>query len=262
MSNDRWIFLYLVGGILAVVSWLAHLLNATNDLVATLPAVLAALLLGSKLFYAAGQEVLKGRVSSSSLAALAILASMAVEKYGTAAFLAFILLIADIIVSRTADGAKRAIEQLVSLTPDIARVLLDGAEKIIPVGQVQVGQTVRIRPGENLPVDGRVISGESTINQASLTGEPTSTQAPRTSQAPSTSKSPKSARKQQSGRSQGSSAKQSPQRLSDNSSSSKSLASTSRSHSPSPLSSSSSHHRAMSKQSRSPQHSEPSPSSS
>lgn len=171
MSNDRWIILYLVGGILAVVSWIAHLLNATNELVATLPAVLAALLLGSKLFYAAGMEVLNRRVSSSSLAALAILASMAVEKYGTAAFLAFILLVADLIVSRTADGAKRAIEQLVSLTPDIARVVIEGVEKIIPVGQVTVGQTVRIRPGENLPVDGRVTTGESTINQASLTGE-------------------------------------------------------------------------------------------
>lgn len=171
MSNDRWILLYLIGGILAVVSWIAHITGSTNELVATLPAVLAALLLGAKLFYAAGLEVIRRRVSSSSLAALAILASMAVEKYGTAAFLAFILLVADLIVSRTADGAKRAIEQLVSLTPDIARVVMDGVEKIIPVGQVQVGQTVRIRPGENLPVDGRVSKGESTINQASLTGE-------------------------------------------------------------------------------------------
>ena len=171
MNNDNWIFLYLIGGLLAIVSWIAHLTGSTNDLVATLPAVLAALLLGAKLFYAAGIEVMRRRVSSSSLAALAILASMAVGKFGTAAFLAFILLVADLIVSRTADGAKRAIEQLVSLTPDIARVVIEGVEKIVPVGQVSVGQRVRIRPGENLPVDGRVTTGESTINQASLTGE-------------------------------------------------------------------------------------------
>lgn len=170
-KDGWWIYLYMVGGILAIVSWIAHLLNVTSELVATLPAVLAALMLGARLFYAAVIEVIQRRISSSSLAALAILASMSVEKYGTAAFLAFILLVADLIVSRTADGAKRAIEQLVSLTPDIARVVLDGAEKIIPVGQVRVGQIVRIRPGENLPVDGRVTSGESTINQASLTGE-------------------------------------------------------------------------------------------
>lgn len=170
-EKNGWIFLYLIGAVLAIVSWIAHLTNSTNELVATLPAVLAALLLGANLFKAAALEVFNRRVSSSSLAALAILASMAVGKYGTAAFLAFILLVADQVVLRTADGAKRAIEQLVSLTPDIARVVIEGVEKIIGVGEVKVGQTVRIRPGENLPVDGRIISGESTINQASLTGE-------------------------------------------------------------------------------------------
>jgi len=170
-KDSKIILLYLIGGVLAIVSWVAHLTSATNELVATLPAVLAALLLGFNLFKAAGKEIFNRHVSSSSLAALAILASMAVGKYGTAAFLAFILLVADQVVLRTAHGAKRAIEQLVSLTPDIARVILEGAEKIIGVGEVQVGQTVRIRPGENLPVDGRILTGESTINQASLTGE-------------------------------------------------------------------------------------------
>jgi len=170
-ENNGWIFLYLIGGVLAVVSWIAHLTGATNDLIATLPAVLSAILLGGPLFKAAGLEVMRRHVSSSSLAALAILASMAVGKYGTAAFLAFILLVADQVVLRTADGAKRAIEQLVSLTPDVARLIINGVEKIVGVGEVSVGQVVRIRPGENLPVDGKVIKGESTINQASLTGE-------------------------------------------------------------------------------------------
>ncbi len=170
-KDSKVILLYLVGGVLAIVSWIAHLTGTTNELVATLPAVLAALILGFNLFKAAVQEILHSRVSSSSLAALAILASMAVGKFGTAAFLAFILLVADQVVLRTAHGAKRAIEQLVSLTPDVARIVLEGVEKIVPVGQVKVGQIVRIRPGENLPVDGRVLTGESTINQASLTGE-------------------------------------------------------------------------------------------
>jgi len=170
-KDSKMILLYLIGGVLAIVSWIAHLTGATNEIVATLPAVLAALLLGANLFKAAALEIIRRHVSSSSLAALAILASMAVGKFGTAAFLAFILLVADQVVLRTADGAKRAIEQLVSLTPDIARLVIEGVEKIVPVGQVKVGQCVRIRPGENLPVDGRITSGESTINQASLTGE-------------------------------------------------------------------------------------------
>src|SRR5262249_13682102 len=88
-----------------------------------------------------------------------------------AGFLAFILLIADQVVRRTAWGAQRAIEQLVGLTPDTARVVENGAEREVPLGDVRVGMIVRVRPGENLPVDGVVISGVSSINQASLTGE-------------------------------------------------------------------------------------------
>ncbi|MCA9302956.1 MAG: hypothetical protein KC996_02425, partial [Phycisphaerales bacterium] len=115
MDVERYLFVFLVGGVLAIVSWIAHLTGMTGELVSTLPAIAAALLLGSWLIVAAVREILDKRVSSSSLAALAILAAMAVGKYGTAAFLAFILLVADQIVRRTASGAQRAIEQLVRL---------------------------------------------------------------------------------------------------------------------------------------------------
>ncbi|MCC5822096.1 MAG: cation-translocating P-type ATPase [Phycisphaerales bacterium] len=172
MDVERYLGLYLIGGVLALVSWIAHLTNMTSPLVATLPAVAAAFLLGFWLFKAAVVEVLNKRVSSSSLAALAILAAMAVGNYGTAAFLAFILLVADQVVRRTASGAQRAIEQLVKLTPTEARVVdRDGTERTVPVAEVAVGSTVRVRPGENLPVDGRVLTGQSSVNQASLTGE-------------------------------------------------------------------------------------------
>ena len=172
MDVERYLGLYLVGGVLALVSWIAHLTDMTSPLVATLPAVAAAFLLGFWLFKAAVVEVLNKRVSSSSLAALAILAAMAVGNYGTAAFLAFILLVADQIVRRTASGAQRAIEQLVKLTPTEARVVdPDGTERTVPVAEIAVGWTVRVRPGENLPVDGRVLTGQSSVNQASLTGE-------------------------------------------------------------------------------------------
>lgn len=172
MDVERYLVIYLIGGVLALVSWVAHLTGMTSSLVATIPAVAAAVLLGFWLFWAAGKEVLSGRVSSSSLAALAILAAMAVGKYGTAAFLAFILLVADQVVRRTASGAQRAIEQLVRLTPTEGRVVDDsGTERTIPVSQMAVGMTVRVRPGENLPVDGQVLTGQSAVNQASLTGE-------------------------------------------------------------------------------------------
>ncbi|MEQ8770193.1 MAG: cation-translocating P-type ATPase [Phycisphaerales bacterium] len=172
MQIDRWIVVYLVGGIFAATSWIASLVAGPDQQqITVIPAVLGAVLLGAPLFWASIKEVWNLRISSSSLAALAILASMAVEEYTIAAFLAFVLLVADQIVQRTAFGAQRAIEQLISLTPDRARIIDESGEREVGVADVKVGMTVRVRPGENLPVDGKVVSGSSTINQASLTGE-------------------------------------------------------------------------------------------
>ncbi len=171
MEFDRYIILYLVGGVLAMVSWVASQMGVT-DQIAVLPAVVGALMLATPLFIAAGGELLKRRISSSSLAALAILAAMAIGEFITAAFLAFVLLVADQIVRRTAFGAQQAIEALIGLTPDVARLVTDdGSESEVPLSSIAVGQLVRVRAGENLPVDGKIVSGRSTINQASLTGE-------------------------------------------------------------------------------------------
>ncbi len=173
LQIDRYILLYLFGGIFALSSWVARdILNIGSELVTTLPAAIGAIMLGLPLFKASFDEIFRRhRVSSSSLAALAILAAIALQQYITAAVLAFILLVADQVLRRTAFGAQRAIEALVGLTPDVARVVENGQEVEVSVGAVRVGQVVRVRPGENLPVDGKIISGRTTINEASLTGE-------------------------------------------------------------------------------------------
>ena len=173
LQIDRYILLYLFGGIFALTSWVARdILGVGSELVTTLPAALGAIMLALPLFQASFEEVfVKKRVSSSSLAALAILAAIAVQQYVTAALLAFILLVADQVLRRTAFGAQRAIEALVGLTPDTARVVENGNEIETSVAAVRVGQIVRVRPGENLPVDGRIVSGRTTLNEASLTGE-------------------------------------------------------------------------------------------
>lgn len=168
---ERFIALAMVGGMLVLISTVMRLFNINNQLVASLPAAIGAILLGLPLFYASFQELRVGKPSSSSLAALAIIAAIATGNYETAGWLAFILVVFGQLVRRSASGAQRAIEQLVKLTPDVARLLSNGAEQEVRVGALKVGDIVRVRPGENLPVDGRIRTGRSTLNQASLTGE-------------------------------------------------------------------------------------------
>ncbi|MDZ7992207.1 MAG: heavy metal translocating P-type ATPase [Nostoc sp. EfeVER01] len=66
---------------------------------------------------------------------------------------------------------ERSIRSLMSLTPDTARVLLQGREKEIPISQLKVGDEIVVKPGELIPTDGIILSGYSTLNQAAITGE-------------------------------------------------------------------------------------------
>src|SRR5699024_3171084 len=67
--------------------------------------------------------------------------------------------------------ARAGIEKLERLTPQTAWVIADGAERIVPAEQVQVGDRIRVLPGEIVPVDGTILSGQTSINQAVMTGE-------------------------------------------------------------------------------------------
>lgn len=166
------ILLYLVGGLLVLCSSVARITGIASPEVAQLPALVGAVLLWIGLARAAMREISRANLGSATLAALAVLASIAIGNYETAGYVALVLLLFDEGLTRTAWGARRAIEQLVGLTPDTARLVNpDGTDQMVPLGQIAVGQVVRVRAGENLPVDGIVIAGESTVNQASLTGE-------------------------------------------------------------------------------------------
>jgi Cu+-exporting ATPase len=68
--------------------------------------------------------------------------------------------------------SSQAVKGLLDLQPDTARVLRDGTEIEVPVGEVHLGDVVRVRPGERIPVDGRVVDGASTLDQSFVTGEP------------------------------------------------------------------------------------------
>ena len=169
---ERQLKLALAGGVLLLTAWLAPALFGIEQAVADIPATIGALILVAPLAAGAWHELKSGKPASDSLACLAVLAALANNYYLAAGFLAFFLWLAELILSRTAWGAQRAIRDLVELTPDTARVVDSaGNESEVELSKVRPGAVVRVRPGENLPVDGRIQRGNSTINQASLTGE-------------------------------------------------------------------------------------------
>ncbi len=91
--------------------------------------------------------------------------------YEVVSFILTVILLGRLIEARARAGTGDAIRALVSLAPATARVLRDGDETEIPAEQVQVGDLLRVRPGEKVPVDGEVTDGTSTIDESMVTGE-------------------------------------------------------------------------------------------
>ncbi len=110
-------------------------------------------------------------IKADVLVSLALIASVCIGETFAAGEVAFIMQLGALLEELTVAKARAGIEKLVHLTPQTARVLRDGKEEIIPAEQVQVGNRIRVLPGESIPVDGIIVSGQTSINQAVMTGE-------------------------------------------------------------------------------------------
>ncbi len=110
-------------------------------------------------------------IKADVLVSLALIASVCIGQDFAAGEVAFIMQLGGLLEELTVAKARAGIEKLVHLTPRTARVLRGGAESVIPAEQVQVGDTLRVLPGECVPVDGVILSGQTSINQAVMTGE-------------------------------------------------------------------------------------------
>ena len=165
----------LLGGTLLVCSLIAGWLWR-QPFFAAVPALLAVLLLGGPLVVAAARDLLRGRAGLDALVALAVIGALSTGKYLESAAIAFFMIVSSLIEKRTAAGAEASIESLVRLAPTKASRLVGAdvshaEEESIEATALRPGDTVRVRPGDTIPADGRVVRGASTVNQASVTGE-------------------------------------------------------------------------------------------
>lgn len=111
-------------------------------------------------------------IKADVLVSLALIASVSIGEIFAAGEVAFIMQLGGLLEELTVAKARAGIEKLVHLTPQTARVLApDGTETVVPAEQVQVGDTLRVLPGESVPVDGVIRSGRTSINQTVITGE-------------------------------------------------------------------------------------------
>ena len=110
-------------------------------------------------------------IKADVLVSLALIAAVCIGEDFAAGEVAFIMQLGALLENLTVAKARAGIEKLVHLTPQTARVVFNGEEKIIPADQVELGNVIRVLPGETVPVDGIILSGQTSVNQAVMTGE-------------------------------------------------------------------------------------------
>jgi len=160
-------------GVAAIVifgEWLG-LFDWLNNSVPFALGLLVVLAGGYPVFRNVIRAALKRQVISHTLMSLGVVAALAVGEWVTAAIVVLFMRVGNYVENFTAESARRAVRELTALAPQTARVERDGAEIEIPTAQVQIGETVIVRPGEKIPVDGEVLSGQATVDQAAITGE-------------------------------------------------------------------------------------------
>ncbi|MCQ2474935.1 MAG: cation-translocating P-type ATPase [Clostridia bacterium] len=111
------------------------------------------------------------KISSALLISIAMIAAIALGDLFAAGEVAWIMAIGEILEEKTTDRAKKGLKKLISLAPTQGRRIVGGKEELIPAEKISEGDILRILPGETIPVDGIIISGETSVDQSILTGE-------------------------------------------------------------------------------------------
>ena len=168
-----WAFVSVVAlvGLVGIAGERLGLAEALADRIPPWIALAAVLAGGYPIFRNVVRALRNRAVTSHALMTLGILGAIAIGQFAAGAVIVFFMRLADFIEGYTTERSRRAIKELLTLAPETARVERDGAEREIAVAEVVRGEVVLIKPGDRIPVDGTVLDGRASVNQAPITGE-------------------------------------------------------------------------------------------
>ena len=165
----------LVSGLILIIAIIAYPQNMLSDSNATDEGnwlyLLSALIGSSFIWWSAYQGIKERDFTADIPVTIATIAAIAIGQYSAAAVVAVLLLLGGMLEELVSARAGKALESLAKLLPDRVTVRQNGHDIVVPLENVQVGDTILVRSGERIAVDGTVLSGNASVNQAAITGE-------------------------------------------------------------------------------------------
>ena len=139
------------------------------------PAWITVIISGIPLFYLAVWRIIYNpgisKISSALLIVIAMFAAIAIGDLFAAGEVAFIMALGAILEDKTTKRAKKGLKKLISLAPTKGRIIINDREEMIPAEKIKQNDRLRILPGETIPVDGVIMTGETSVDQSIMTGE-------------------------------------------------------------------------------------------
>lgn len=171
----------IVAGVFLLLDLIPHLAEEFSGVTMHLnilpfdPAWVTVIISGIPMLYLAVWRVIYNpgisKISSALLISIAMIAAIAIGDLFAAGEVAWIMAIGAILEEKTTERAKKGLKKLISLAPTQGRRIADGKEEMISAEKIKEGDVLRILPGETIPVDGIIISGETSVDQSVMTGE-------------------------------------------------------------------------------------------
>ena len=171
----------IIAGVFLLMDLVPHLIEEFGGKTVNLdflpfhPALITVVISGIPMLYLAIWRVIYNpgisKISSALLISIAMIAAIAIGDIFAAGEVAWIMAIGAILEDKTTERARKGLKKLISLAPTQGRRIVDGNEELIPAENIKEGDILRILPGEKIPVDGIIISGETSVDQSIMTGE-------------------------------------------------------------------------------------------
>ena len=171
----------IVAGIFLLLDLVPHLMEEFGGTAITFrflpfdPVWVTIIISGIPMLYLAVWRVIYNpgisKISSALLISIAMVAAIAIGDLFAAGEVAWIMAIGEILEEKTTERAKKGLKKLISLAPTQGRRIVNGKEEMISSDEIKQGDTLRVLPGETIPVDGTIINGETSVDQSIMTGE-------------------------------------------------------------------------------------------
>ena len=171
----------IVAGVFLLLDLVPHLMEEFGGTPVHLsflpfdPSWVTIIISGIPLLYLAIWRIIYNRgiskISSALLICIAMFAALAIGELFAAGEVAFIMALGALLEDATTNRAKKGLKKLISLAPTQGRRIRDGKEEMIPAEDIREGDVLRILAGETIPVDGKILTGETSVDQSIMTGE-------------------------------------------------------------------------------------------